>query len=148
MEVEESPVEEVRSRSGRVIAVVKKNEEKVGKPGRRGRKKGKENTTNIVSQDGDADSDPAAAPEEDDDDNTSWICMECNEAECDGDPDAPLMICEGTCRRIFHPRCIGLKSVPEEEWICSNCKEGRHACFICSEVGVDNVEGGVVKCKR
>ena len=82
------------------------------------------------------------------DDVPSWVCMECMEIEATGDPDAPLLICEGPCLRTFHTVCVGLKEVPECEWVCKDCKADRHPCAICEEVGEDGVEGGVIKCKR
>lgn len=31
-----------------------------------------------------------------------------------------VMVCE-TCTHVAHPRCIGLKSVPDDDWFCENC---------------------------
>ena len=70
-----------------------------------------------------------------------WICSECKEAECMMKADAEqLLICEGTCRRLFHYPCAGLSQLPdqEEEYICKDCIEQRHPCCICNEYGVDN----------
>ena len=47
--------------------------------------------------------------------STSWICCECGEAECSmlshcigvETDDDDLIICEGTCRRMFHYPCAG-----------------------------------------
>ena len=83
------------------------------------------------------------------DQRTSWICTECSEIECASDPDAPLIICEGSCERPFHLKCVeGMTEVPEGEWICADCTKGSHACVVCAEYGVDGVEGGVVKCRK
>jgi len=86
--------------------------------------------------------------EPDPEDNPSWICVVCTEAECDSNPDAPLLICEGTCQRTFHTPCVGLAAIPAGEWLCTECKTGKHTCAVCGEIGEDNVEGGVVKCSR
>lgn len=72
----------------------------------------------------------------------------CVEAECDTNPDAPLLICEGSCQRIFHTPCVGLTEAPEGTWLCEECLAGAHKCSGCGEVGKDNVFGGVVKCSR
>lgn len=71
-----------------------------------------------------------------------WICTECNEAECDADREADLMICEGKCNRPFHYPCANLSSPPssEQEWICDDCQKERHRCAFCEEYGTDNDE--------
>lgn len=72
----------------------------------------------------------------------TWICTECNEAECDANPDAELMLCEGGCHRPFHYPCANLQSVPssDEKWICEDCQKGRHRCAFCEEYGADEEE--------
>ena len=42
--------------------------------------------------------------------------------------DGGELICCETCTTVVHPKCIGLKEIPEEDWFCDNCKkesEGR-----------------------
>ena len=79
----------------------------------------------------------------------SWICTECKEIECASDADCPLLICEGSCERPFHLNCVeGLDVIPEGEWVCKDCEGGRHECVVCMEYGLDDVEGGVVKCRK
>ena len=72
----------------------------------------------------------------------SWICTECNEAECDADPEAVLIICEGGCNRPFHYPCANLSSAPssDEDWVCEDCQKGRHRCALCEEYGTDGEE--------
>jgi len=70
-----------------------------------------------------------------------WICCECKEAECMMKPEADqLLICEGTCRRLFHYPCAGLAELPAEDvpYICSDCTSQRHPCAICQEYGHDD----------
>ena len=72
---------------------------------------------------------------------TAWICCECKEAECMMHPDADtLLICEGTCRRLFHYPCAGLSKPPteEESYICQDCRKGQHICALCQSYGIDN----------
>lgn len=72
----------------------------------------------------------------------TWICTECNEAECDADPDAELMLCEGGCHRPFHYPCANLSSAPpaDQDWVCEDCQKSRHRCVLCDEYGADNVD--------
>lgn len=72
---------------------------------------------------------------------TAWICCECKEAECMIVSDADqLLICEGTCRRLFHYPCAGLSKPPavEEAYICQDCRGGKHMCSFCQMYGIDN----------
>ena len=62
-----------------------------------------------------------------------WICSECKEAECMMKADAEqLLICEGTCRRLFHYPCAGLSQLPDQDkkYICKDCIEQGHPCCI------------------
>jgi hypothetical protein len=71
----------------------------------------------------------------------SWICSECKEAECMMKADAEqLLICEGTCHRVFHFPCAGLAELPakEDSYTCNDCIEGKHPCSICNGYGKDN----------
>jgi len=72
----------------------------------------------------------------------TWICTECNEAECDANPEADLLLCEGGCHRPFHYTCANLSSMPpsDEKWVCEDCQKGRHRCVLCEEYGTDNEE--------
>jgi len=81
-------------------------------------------------------------------DDFTWICTACGEAECAIEPDSPLLICEGPCRRLYHYPCAGLHSVPPEDqiWICTDCLQYKHQCSICSEYGVDDVD--IFKCDK
>lgn len=74
---------------------------------------------------------------------SDWICSECKEAECLMKADAEqLLVCEGPCRRLFHYPCAGLPALPpeDEDYTCSDCIKGRHACAICQQYGEDNLE--------
>ncbi|GAX28487.1 histone-lysine N-methyltransferase ASH1L [Fistulifera solaris] len=79
----------------------------------------------------------------------TWICAECREAECLMHPEADeLLVCEGSCVRVFHYPCAGLLKMPakDETYVCKDCTEKRHACSICKEYGVD--EEDVYKCSK
>ena len=70
--------------------------------------------------------------------STSWICCECREAECMMRSDADeLLICEGTCRRLFHFPCAGLDRLPgaDEQYICKDCLAGSFPCAFCQSYG-------------
>ena len=70
----------------------------------------------------------------------SDVCMVC----FDG---GELLLCDGQCRRAFHPKCVQLESAPKDaEWLCDDCKFGNMLCLVCGEAGVVNEE--VVKCKK
>lgn len=33
-----------------------------------------------------------------------------------------MILCDGTCERAYHPECLNLSSIPEdEEWLCPYC---------------------------
>lgn len=71
----------------------------------------------------------------------AWICCECREAECLMHPDADqLLICEGSCRRLFHYPCAGLTKPPAESepYVCHDCLKGEHLCGLCQIYGKDN----------
>jgi len=72
----------------------------------------------------------------------TWICTECCEAECITQPESPLIICEGVCARPFHYPCAGLASLPpsNEKWVCRDCLDRRHECFVCQKYGNDEEE--------
>ena len=56
-------------------------------------------------------------------DNPKKKCKECGCAKCGGknDPDS-ILICD-ECQRGYHLKCIGLKTIPEDdEWYCPECK--------------------------
>ena len=82
--------------------------------------------------------------------STSWICCECGEAECSmlsahqkaDTNDDDLIICEGTCCRLFHYPCAGLSRMPlpHETYVCHDCQVGQHACAFCHTYGVDHVD--------
>ena len=53
-------------------------------------------------------------PEHDDD------CFFCD--------DGGELICCETCPTVVHPKCIGLRGIPDDDWYCDTCKkesEGR-----------------------
>lgn len=80
---------------------------------------------------------------------TVWICVECKEAECIMEPAATeLLICDSSCRRLFHYPCAGLEKLPaeDEEFICADCKNQQHTCSICSNYGKDDED--VFKCGK
>lgn len=80
---------------------------------------------------------------------TSWICMECKEAECAMNPDADeLIICDGPCQRLFHYPCAGLEKLPEadDSFICTDCSNAKHSCAFCQNYGKDDED--VFKCDK
>lgn len=78
----------------------------------------------------------------------TWICAACREAECAMEPNSELLVCEGSCKRLFHTNCAGMAEVPPEEvaWQCHDCTNGKHLCGFCQEYGVDGED--VFKCQR
>ena len=75
-----------------------------------------------------------------DKDNNEWVCSICEFLEAPDDSD--LLLCDGPCLRSFHIGCLhgrNLSSEPnaEESWLCLDCTEGKHNCFICEEKGDD-----------
>ena len=75
-----------------------------------------------------------------DKDNNEWVCSICEFLEAPDDSD--LLLCDGPCLRSFHIGCLhgrNLSSEPSEDelWLCLDCTEGKHNCFICGEKGDD-----------
>lgn len=80
---------------------------------------------------------------------TSWICVECKEAECMIEPEgSELLICDGVCRRVFHYLCAGLLQIPPDDvpFICDDCTNHKHICALCSNYGYDNED--IYKCSK
>jgi hypothetical protein len=71
-------------------------------------------------------------------DNNDWVCSVCSMLEAPQGSD--LLLCDGPCRRSFHAECLHLdaKDVPDS-WICAQCTEGKHVCFVCCQEGLDLV---------
>uniref|UniRef100_A0A8C0FFR3 Histone-lysine N-methyltransferase NSD3 n=1 Tax=Bubo bubo TaxID=30461 RepID=A0A8C0FFR3_BUBBB len=59
-----------------------------------------------------------------------------------------LVSCEGECCSVFHLECLGLKSVPDEKFICTECKNGEHTCFSCKLPGKDVKRCSVNTCGK
>ena len=78
----------------------------------------------------------------------TWICTECEEAECKTHPDSPLLVCEGPCNRPFHYPCAGLAALPQddEKWVCQDCLQRRQKCAVCHVYGKEGED--VFKCDR
>ncbi|KAK7324236.1 hypothetical protein VNO77_27765 [Canavalia gladiata] len=47
------------------------------------------------------------------DDGNYYVCEVCN--------DGGKLLCCEACPRTYHIACLGLKSIPKEEWKCANC---------------------------
>ncbi|XP_053575241.1 LOW QUALITY PROTEIN: histone-lysine N-methyltransferase, H3 lysine-36 specific [Bombina bombina] len=49
-----------------------------------------------------------------------------------------LLLCEAQCCGAFHLQCLGLSTMPQGKFICSECSTGVHTCFVCktSDQGV------------
>ncbi|XP_066193373.1 histone-lysine N-methyltransferase NSD3 isoform X7 [Sylvia atricapilla] len=59
-----------------------------------------------------------------------------------------LLACEGECCSMFHLECLGLKAMPEEKFICTECKNGEHTCFSCKLPGKDVKRCSVSTCGK
>ncbi|XP_069872261.1 histone-lysine N-methyltransferase NSD3 isoform X2 [Dipodomys merriami] len=70
------------------------------------------------------------------------VCQIC---ESPGDSLTP---CEGECCRHFHLECLGLTSVPEGKFICTECNTGEHPCFSCKVSGKDVKRCSVGTCGK
>lgn len=70
------------------------------------------------------------------------VCQIC---ESSGDPLVP---CEGECCEHFHLECLGLTSVPDGKFICTECKTGQHPCFSCKVPGKDVKRCSVGACGK
>ncbi|KAJ3603912.1 hypothetical protein NHX12_028653 [Muraenolepis orangiensis] len=46
-----------------------------------------------------------------------------------------LVVCEGDCSRHFHLECLGVTSLVDNKFTCSECKNGNHSCFSCKLSG-------------
>ncbi|KAK7934446.1 hypothetical protein WMY93_005342 [Mugilogobius chulae] len=57
-----------------------------------------------------------------------------------------LVVCEGDCSRHFHLECLGLKSLPEGRFTCSECRNGNHPCFSCKSTGSEVTRCSVSGC--
>lgn len=59
------------------------------------------------------------------------------------DEKGPFYFCSGTCLRTMHAACGGSESTNNcsDNFICQECKTGKHPCFVCS-----STEDDVVKC--
>lgn len=36
------------------------------------------------------------------------------------------LICCDLCPRVFHVKCVGLKELPQGDWICPECERAKH----------------------
>ncbi|XP_054979658.1 histone-lysine N-methyltransferase NSD3 isoform X2 [Sorex araneus] len=70
------------------------------------------------------------------------VCQICESA---GDSLVP---CEGECCRHFHMECLGLTSLPDGKFICTECKTGQHPCFSCKVSGIDVKRCSVGACGK
>uniref|UniRef100_A0AAV2MNZ2 Histone-lysine N-methyltransferase NSD3 n=1 Tax=Knipowitschia caucasica TaxID=637954 RepID=A0AAV2MNZ2_KNICA len=57
-----------------------------------------------------------------------------------------LVVCEGDCSRHFHLDCLGLTSLPEGRFTCSECRNGNHPCFSCKSAGSEVTRCSVSGC--
>ncbi|XP_059080477.1 uncharacterized protein LOC131878504 isoform X2 [Tigriopus californicus] len=55
-------------------------------------------------------------------------CMICEEVE---NQQNDLVRCRGVCGNSFHLSCIQVQTSSKEDWKCSECTSGVHACHIC-----------------
>uniref|UniRef100_A0A6G1SFA6 Putative histone-lysine N-methyltransferase NSD2 n=1 Tax=Aceria tosichella TaxID=561515 RepID=A0A6G1SFA6_9ACAR len=59
------------------------------------------------------------------------------------DETGPFYFCSGTCLRTMHAACGGSESTNNnsDNFICQECKTGKHPCFVCK-----SADGDCVKC--
>lgn len=59
------------------------------------------------------------------------------------DETGPFYFCSGTCLRTMHAACGGSESTNNnsDNFICQECKTGKHPCFVCK-----SADGDTVKC--
>lgn len=59
------------------------------------------------------------------------------------DEKGPFYFCSGTCLRTMHAGCGGSESTNNnsDNFICQECKTGKHPCFVCK-----SSDGNCVKC--
>ncbi|KAJ1090786.1 hypothetical protein NDU88_003915 [Pleurodeles waltl] len=72
-------------------------------------------------------------------DNVCQICESFGES---------LISCKGECYQLFHLKCLGLNSLPDETFLCLECKTGQHTCFSCHIPDVDVKRCSVGSCGR
>ncbi|XP_048186238.1 histone-lysine N-methyltransferase NSD3 isoform X3 [Perognathus longimembris pacificus] len=70
------------------------------------------------------------------------VCQIC---ESPGDSLTP---CEGECCRHFHLECLGLTSLPDGKFICTECSTGEHPCFSCKVSGKEVKRCSVGTCGK
>eukprot|EP01084_Bolivina_argentea_P151276 264070_1 len=58
-----------------------------------------------------------------------YVCGKCGE----------LLYCDG-CPHVFHLICVGLNSVPDEKWYCSDCVEGQKKMENNAEINGEKVK--------
>ncbi|XP_068931997.1 histone-lysine N-methyltransferase NSD3 isoform X1 [Petaurus breviceps papuanus] len=59
-----------------------------------------------------------------------------------------LVVCEGECCKHFHLNCLGLSSLPNGRFLCTECKTGHHTCFSCKVPGKDVKRCSVTACGK
>uniref|UniRef100_A0A7M4DYU9 Histone-lysine N-methyltransferase NSD3 n=1 Tax=Crocodylus porosus TaxID=8502 RepID=A0A7M4DYU9_CROPO len=59
-----------------------------------------------------------------------------------------LVSCEGECCSVFHMECLGLTSIPDGKFVCTECKNGEHTCFSCKIPGKDVKRCSVSTCGK
>jgi hypothetical protein len=81
---------------------------------------------------------PNAAEGEKGADFNDWKCTICNMLEADQNTE--LILCDGPCLRSYHKECLEanhIDFVPDGDWLCPDCEEGCHLCFVCNKRGQD-----------
>lgn len=52
----------------------------------------------------------------------------------------PLVECIGTCKKMFHPDCLGFLSENEViNFKCRECTTGQHTCIVCEDTHLDGI---------
>jgi hypothetical protein len=77
-----------------------------------------------------------ATPDAESDDSSRGDTHHCGVCEGRGS----MLLCDGPCGRGFHADCM--KECPDtgegNEWLCKECKNKVHECFICKQDGEDH----------
>ena len=132
----------VSSRSARLLGRQQQEQPIAEKRSRRTKNNDNTNTNNNNSGIPEKKSSKRAVNKEEKDHN-DWVCTVCNMLEAPRGTD--LLMCDGPCHRSFHYECLQLS--PEEcsdSWVCNQCSQGRHNCFVCGEEGFDVVVSALI----
>lgn len=119
-----------KTKTGRVIKKIVKANTPASAPVSREKKSDSKSSQKKTQDDNDGD-----------EDHNDWACTVCNMIET-MDNDI-LVLCDGPCLRSFHHGCLDAAVRPDKDkvqeirWLCNDCLQGSHLCFLCGERGED-----------